>query len=181
MSYCIFKHEFALEKYLSLQIENKYKVALTRFRTSSHDLFLETRRYDRTDRNLRICKSCNMSKIEDEFHFLLVCPMYRELRRKYLKAYFCHWPTFYKFDILLSSTSFKTVLNLSKFICYENPYFINFSSGVTSYNFVRYTVCSFVNNIMYYAFIVYLLCIVAINIVVMFYHGYQTVKCVTAC
>ena len=27
MSYCIFKHEFALEKYLSLQIENKYKVA----------------------------------------------------------------------------------------------------------------------------------------------------------
>ena len=118
MSYCIFKHEFALEKYLSLQIENKYKVALTRFRTSSHDLFIESRRYDRTDRNLRICKSCNMSKIEDEFHFLLVCPMYRELRRKYLKAYFCHWPTLHKFDILLSSTSFKTVLNLSKFIYY---------------------------------------------------------------
>ena len=55
MSYCIFKHEFALEKYLSSQIENKYKVAFTRLRTSSHDLFIECRRYDTTDRNLRIC------------------------------------------------------------------------------------------------------------------------------
>ena len=120
MSYCIFKHEFVPEKYLSLQFENKYKVALTRFRVSSHDLFIETGRYENPtiERTQRLCKSCNMKQIEDEFHFLLVCPKYRELRRKYLKPYFCHWPTLRKFDNLMSSTTYKTVLNLSKFIYY---------------------------------------------------------------
>ena len=46
MSYSIFKHDFVFEKYLNMPIENKYKVALTRFRTSSHDLFIETGRYE---------------------------------------------------------------------------------------------------------------------------------------
>ena len=69
MSYCIFKHEFVLEKYLNLQFENKYKVALTRFRTSSHDLFIETGRYENVPRNQRLCKFCNIKQIEDEYHF----------------------------------------------------------------------------------------------------------------
>ena len=59
MSYSIFKHDFVLEKYLNLTIENKYKVALSRFRTSSHDLFVETGRYDNVPRDQRLRKSCN--------------------------------------------------------------------------------------------------------------------------
>ena len=85
MSYSIFKHDFVLEKYLNLIIENKYKVALSRFRTSSHDLFVETGRYDNVPRDQRVCKSCNMNRIEDEFRFVLVCPKYRELRKNTLK------------------------------------------------------------------------------------------------
>ena len=118
MPYSIFKHDFVLEKYLNLTIENKYKVALSRFRTSSHDLFVETGRYDNVPQDQRLCKSCNRNRIEDEFHFLLVCPKNRELRKTYFKTYFCYLPTLHKFENLMSATSNKVICNISKLIYY---------------------------------------------------------------
>ena len=118
-AYCIFKHNFELEKYLDVISEKKYKIALARFRTSSHNLAIETGRYDDTSRADRICKSCNMKQIENEYHFLLVCPLYRDIRVKYFPPYFCHWPNINKFDALLSSKSRKVrkhMNNIAKFI-----------------------------------------------------------------
>lgn len=119
-SYCIFKHNFELEKYLTLNLDQKYKIALTRFRTSSHSLFIESGRYQNLQREQRVCQSCNMNKVEDEFHFLLVCPHYRDLRQKNFKPYFCHWPTLRKFETLLSMTSVTSLRNLSKFIYFAD-------------------------------------------------------------
>ena len=104
-SYCLYKHDFKPEKYLNVVSENKYKVALSKFRTSSHDLRIETRRYDNILQDQRLCISCNMGKVEDEFHFLLVCPKYRDLRSKYFKRYFCHWPTINNFESIMSCPS----------------------------------------------------------------------------
>ena len=115
-SYNIFKHNFTLEKYLKISMENKYKYALSRFRTSSHDLLNETGRYENIPRDQRLCKSCDMKTIESEYHFLLVCPKFRDLRKKYFKSYYCHWPTIHKFESLLSSNSKKVISNLSKYI-----------------------------------------------------------------
>ena len=64
-------------------------VSLSKFRLSSHDLEIERERYVNLDRNDRLCRSCNDNDIEHECHFLLVCQLYRDLRRKYLKAYYC--------------------------------------------------------------------------------------------
>ena len=119
-SYSIFKHNFELEKYLTSNIEQKYKVALTRFRTSSHSLQIETGRYENLPREQRICQMCNMKKIEDEFHFLLVCPYYRDLRQKYFKPYFCHWPTLKKFETILSLQNVNALNGLAKFIYFAN-------------------------------------------------------------
>ena len=115
-SYSIFKHNFTLEKYLKISMENKYKYALSRFRTSSHDLLIETGRYENIPRDQRLCKSCDMKTIESEYHFLLVCPKFRDLKKKYFKSYYCHWPTIHKFESLLSSNSKKVICNLSKYI-----------------------------------------------------------------
>ena len=115
-SYSVFKHNFELEKYLSVKAEKKHIFALTRFRTSSHNLFIETGRYEGTPRENRICKSCNMKQIESEYHFLLVCPLYRDLRAKYFTPYFCHWPNTHKFETLLSSNSRKVICSVAKFI-----------------------------------------------------------------
>ena len=119
-SYCISKHNFEIESYLNTLAEKKYRVALTRFRISAHNLEIENGRYENLPGEQRLCKSCNMNKIENEYHFLLVCPHFRELRSKYLKPYFCRWPTLCKFAQLLSSTSKTTTFRLAKFICLAN-------------------------------------------------------------
>ena len=81
------------------------KMSLTRFRLSSHELHIERGRYENVPRDERFCKCCNMSQIESEYHFLLVCSLYTELRRKFFKSYFCHWPNLNKFDLLMLSNS----------------------------------------------------------------------------
>ena len=108
--YILFKHNFKLDKYLKLNIEEKYKTALARFRTSSHNIAIETGRYENISRDQRTCISCNMKVIEDEYHFLSVCPKHRELRIKYFKQYFCQRPTIHKLEFFLSATS-KTIIN----------------------------------------------------------------------
>ena len=119
-TYSIFKHDFKLEKHLEKITDHKFRTALTRFRISSHNLFIETGRYDNTPRSNRICKSCNMGVIESEFHFLLVCPKFRDLRKSYFTSYYCHWPDIRKFENLMSSTSLKTIRNISKFIYFAS-------------------------------------------------------------
>lgn len=115
-SYALFKHSFNREKYLDIIHENKFRYSLARFRTSSHRLAIETGRFTNININERICRSCSLNQVESEYHFLLVCPKYRELRFKYFKPYFCHWPTLNKFQLLLNSTCNKTLYNLAKFI-----------------------------------------------------------------
>jgi len=39
--YCIFKHNYNTDIYLSCIKESKYRIALARFRTSSHNLSIE--------------------------------------------------------------------------------------------------------------------------------------------
>ena len=119
-SYSIFKHSFKIESYLNTLSNKKYRIALSRFRISAHNLEIEIGRYEDRDRKERLCKSCNMKVIENEYHFLLVCPHYRDLRIKCLQPYFCRWPSLNKFDQLLSSTSKTTILRLAKFIYLAN-------------------------------------------------------------
>ena len=119
-TYTTFKHTLELEKYLDLKIENKYRIALTKLRTSSHNLAIETGRYDGIARENRTCTFCNMNAIENEFHLVLVCPSYRDLRQRYMKPYFWSWPTLTKFQQLMSSRSTKLLINLSKYIFFAN-------------------------------------------------------------
>lgn len=116
LTYSRYKHEFKFENYLDFILEKKYKIALTQFRLSSHDLEIERGRYVNIPRNERTCKYCNLDMVENEYHFLLVCPFYRDLRRKYFKTYYCQWPTINKFDDLMSKKSKPVLLNLSKFL-----------------------------------------------------------------
>ena len=57
--YARYKHNFELENYWNFITEKKYKVALTQFRLSSHDLAIERGRYENINRSERICKLCN--------------------------------------------------------------------------------------------------------------------------
>ena len=68
------------------------------------------------DRNQRLCNHCNMNVVETEFHFLLVCPLYRKLRCEYLPKYYCRWPTLTKFKSIMSNKQHSVILKLAAFI-----------------------------------------------------------------
>ena len=99
-SFCRFKHNFNQEQYLDVLPEKKYRIALCQFRILAHHLAVERSRYENIPRSERKCKVCNMNTTEKRVSFLLVCPVYKALRRKYFSSYFNHWPTLTKFDYL---------------------------------------------------------------------------------
>ena len=138
LMYARFKHEFEMEHYLDFITEKKYKIALTKFRLSSHDLAIERGRFEHIERNNRLCRYCNLNMIENEYHFLLVCPLYRDLRKKYFQNYYCHWPTMNKFDDLMAKTSKHAILNLSKFVFYAMR--LRDSVQITWYEIIPVTV-----------------------------------------
>ena len=40
--------------------------------------------------------SCNTNTTEDEFHFVLMCPFYEDIRSKYIKQYYRLRPSVFK-------------------------------------------------------------------------------------
>ena len=55
-----------------------------------------------------------MKVIESEYHFILICPKYYNLRQQYIET--IAWPSLQKFNRLMSQTDDITLYKLSKFI-----------------------------------------------------------------
>ena len=89
--------------------------ALARLISSSHRLRVETGRWERPviPYESRICTMCH--KLDDEFHFLLECPRYHDIRRQYLPTYFRVRPSMFKCIELLNTNNDKTVRSLAKY------------------------------------------------------------------
>ena len=115
-TYRQFKLTFGLSSHLSVVEKESFRNALTRFRVSAHCLRIESDRHLQIDRAERICTCCNNTDIENEYHFCLICPLYNELRRKYIPKYYYTFPTFDKFTSLLQSNSSSVLQNLAKYI-----------------------------------------------------------------
>ena len=73
------KTEHKFEPYLNIH-NFQHRRAITKLRTSSHRLAIETGRWAKVDRENRICENCLLQKIEDESHFLLECHMHLQER-----------------------------------------------------------------------------------------------------
>jgi hypothetical protein len=70
--------QFGFQKYLLLPREHRQ--AMTKLRISAHDLEVERGRYAGLPRQQRLCRHCGV--LEDELHFLDVCPIYHALRHR---------------------------------------------------------------------------------------------------
>ena len=73
---------FQIKNILILSRKENYKITLTQFRLSSHDLAIERGRYENLNRREIDCKLCDSKLVENEYHLLLVCPFYRALWQK---------------------------------------------------------------------------------------------------
>ena len=87
ISYCKFKHNASLEKYMYTIKNVRHKIALTRLRLSNHNLRIETGRHLRPKlpRQERKCFIC-IDEIENELHFVVKCPLYSSERKELYKA-----------------------------------------------------------------------------------------------
>ena len=56
-----------------------------------------------------------MNEIEDEYHFILICPFFKNLRENYIKRYFLIRPSTYKLTQLLENSNVQTLNNLAFF------------------------------------------------------------------
>ena len=115
-NYKLFKTQAGIEKYNACVLNEKYRIALSRFRCSAHSLAVEEGRYRNIERAERKCIFCPLNIIEDEYHFLLVCPFYREIRKSCLPNYYCRWPSKQKFIRLLQSSQTGTINKLAKYL-----------------------------------------------------------------
>ena len=82
-----FKQDMQFERYLKVSENRRGMLLLAKLRSGSHFLRIETGRYEvknkkRLERNERVCLCCDMNKIEDEYHFLFECVLYRGERMK---------------------------------------------------------------------------------------------------
>ena len=98
--YTLYKQQFALEPYLSLNIPSRLRKHLARFRASSND-FVE------------FCGETNRTRVEDEFHVLMECPAYSESRNIYLGHVEL---TLFSFCTIMSSTDENQLICLANFV-----------------------------------------------------------------
>lgn len=68
--------QHCLQYCLTKPIPARFPKCISKIRLSSHNLAVETGRFNRTTRNQRKCIYSNINCVEDEFHFILVCPLY---------------------------------------------------------------------------------------------------------
>ena len=114
-NYMSYKTTFTVERYVSCIDINKFRKALANFRASSHSLMIEVGRYYDIDREFRYCQYCECV-IEDEFHFLLICPLYTRLRMLYIPDVYCNEPSIHKFNNLMACQNENVLRNLACFI-----------------------------------------------------------------
>ena len=132
--YSSYKTTMDFEMYLNIDIR-EHRTALSRFRTGSNSLTVNKLRgrLPREQRTCRYCLALNIEVLEDEYHVMMVCPLYHNVIRRYI-APLMTTISVYTFTLLMSSHDLSTLKLLSsyawKFITIYNLSFcfINFVS-----------------------------------------------------
>lgn len=115
--YRYYMTNLTLANYISYKIPLKFRIALSRLRCSVHELNIETGRHYNIPQENRLCSLCNAYEIEDEFHFIMTCSLYDELRHTYLPHLDNTVKNVEAFIRLMNSTEAITMC-LAKFIYY---------------------------------------------------------------
>lgn len=122
-NYRLFKDTIILEKYMLILSTSEFKSILA-YRTRNHKLPIETGRWLKRERCLRLCTLCH-SEMGDEFHYLFNCKQLKHARQLYIKPYYRKSPNVIKYQQLLSTHNNKDLKNLAKFVALIMKYFSN--------------------------------------------------------
>ena len=114
--YRYIKTSYDKERYIDVLNIRKFRHCYAQFRTGVHDLEIERGRYRNVPFEERICRVCSDGAIEDEYHFLLKCIEYVDIRTCYIPSKYYDRPSIHKLHILLASNNDATIKNIAQFI-----------------------------------------------------------------
>ena len=128
--FCKIKPSFGIPPYLSTSMSSNLKSAISKFRTSSHNLPVETLRYLGLQRSHRMCPFCSTG-VGNEIHYLTECdyPYFLDLRSKFYASVRDVYPNLENFDrtdqvvSLLSSNNPKVLSKVGTFASAIMKYF----------------------------------------------------------
>ena len=78
--YAQFKKQYNTEKYCNLNLKRSQRSLIAKLRLGILPIRVETGRYNNTIRQERICLICNNGNIEDEYHVMFYCEVYKASR-----------------------------------------------------------------------------------------------------
>jgi len=103
-----------------MDIQLKYRIAMSKFRLSNHRLNIELGRYNNVLKENRICNVCqqlnNTNVIDCEYHAFFKCAKYDTVRQMYLFNWYIHGTEAQDFYALLSSQNPGIIKNVSLYI-----------------------------------------------------------------
>jgi hypothetical protein len=111
--YKMFKTNFHRSKYVDVLPTDLCK-SLLAFLTRNHRLPIEVGRWRSIPANERLCIHCNT--LGDEFHYLFLCPLFDQERKKLIKPYFYRRPNIIKLKELITSENIIELKKLSIFV-----------------------------------------------------------------
>ncbi len=120
-TYRALKQEWGQEKYL-ISLPSNLRIPICRLKCSNHKLPIEVGRYTNIPREERLCTICHQNTLGDEYHLVLECPFFVDLRRKFIPSFFYTRPSMFKLGMLFNSNA-RTMKKLSLFISKCNSYF----------------------------------------------------------
>ena len=120
-TYAMLKTDYNIENYLNIILPAHLAQNISRIRTSSHDLEIERGRRAKPKSipaEERWCRHCK-ALVEDEIHFVTVCPLYESYRIELYKTYRIKQQSHCEKDIfiqLFSSRDAGHILALGTFL-----------------------------------------------------------------
>ena len=96
--------------YIILKFESICKI-----RVSAHSLNIETGRYKNIIRPETKCTNCSKGDIEDEKHFIVDCPLYENIRVKFVDKVIDLFPNFRYMNSHHQNLCGYLLMNMNKF------------------------------------------------------------------
>ena len=90
--------------------------SLAKIRCVSHKLEIEKGRDNHVPRSERLCMNCNLRVIEDEYHVILICPKFLDLRIIFLSPKYYTQPSLEQFCQLMNNKYADVICKLAAFV-----------------------------------------------------------------
>lgn len=113
--YALFKDNIKSENYLT-KLNGTNLLNMLKFRTCNHKFPVERGRWENVEYSERKCELCQKNDVGDNFHYLLVCPFFKNQLKQYLHPYYFQRPNVLKYKQLLNITSEVKLRKLSIFM-----------------------------------------------------------------